>query len=386
MKTTDSPTVVRAFELPLHHLEAGERDGWDLLRECWREGTCLANWGVQQLLRADVTRLPEMEKLPKMPLIKGVKLKGLYGLASESFAFKTGWWAGACNSASTILHTVEQKYRSERLNVLWHRKQDPTTYRYPYPWPVHARGWKEAGFEDGRPFVRLALPGGEVVLRLRGGPEFGLQLGRFRQVVAGNLPRLQLVIRQQGASLGCHRPTVKDRGKNCRVMVKMVAKLPAKEATGNRVLTLSTDPNAFWVAELDGRQAWVLNNDHMRRAFDWLAKYDAKRQRLAQDRKAERRMNRSHLADINEAQRRCGDKHARRMQSWLHETAAHLVGFCVRNHVGEVLYLDGERDFIPAFPWHRLKSLLSDKLTAAGIQLVTETAHEQPEDVLCVAR
>ena len=383
-------TVIRAFELPLQHAEPHV---WPLLRECWKQATMLANWCVMELARHDVTRMGKMAKLPPYPYEKlhGRKLKGLYGRASESFRMKSGWWAGACISAATVCREVERAYHQDRFAVLWQCKQALRLYRYPYPWPIHAQSWKAAGLgeHDGKPWVEVVLPGGKARLQLRGGPEFGRQMGLFRQVVKGELPRLALVIREQPANRGCHRPGVESREAGggarqfSRVMVKMVAKLPVKEKPGERVLTLCTDPNAFWVAELDGRQAWVLNNDHMRRAFEWQAVHAARLLRLAQDAKAERRLNPEALDALNDSRRRCCDKHHRRLSSWLHETAAHLVGFAARQKVGRVLYRDVKTGFIPSFPWHRLKTLLKDKLTAAGIVLDCASDNtEGPDDAI----
>lgn len=369
-------TVVRAFELPVQAVEAGGRDGWALLRECWSRATDLANWSALQLLRADQTRLAGMEKLPPAPRLSGKRLKGLYGLASETFGFtKPGsWWSGACISASSIVREVERKYLSERGNVLWRRCQAPVTYSYPHPWPVHSQAWKVATFEGGKPVVVACLPGGIVKFRLRGGPEFGRQLGLFRQVAGGSLPKLQLVVRQQGASNSCHRPTVWDGGRERRVMVKMVARLPVKERPGDRCLVLSTDPSAFWVAELDGRPAWVLNADHVRFGLAAHEAHLVRLQRLSQDCKAERRLCSNRDVYVARRLEKLCVKHARRMSSWLHESAAHLAGFACRSRVGEVFYLNRGRGFLPKFPWRRLHDLLADKLRAAGVSFFSESS------------
>lgn len=360
-------TVVRAFELPLRGCLV---ETWPLLRECWRRATELANWCVFELARRDK---PE---LPRHPGIKGRKLKGLYGLASETFKMKTSWWAGACISASTICRDVERAYHRERNQVVRFHKQALRTYRYPYPWPVHAQGWKAAGFDEaGKPWIDVALPGGTVRLNLRGGPEFVRHMGHFRDVVNGNLPRLALSIREQTCSAGCHRPHGIEKAPGggqdvakC-VMVKMVAHLPCREKPGERVLTLCTDPHAFWVAELDGRRAWVLNADHVKRMFDWLAVHEDRLDRYAQDTKAERRLCPAKFRQLNESRKRCTHKHHNRVSSWLHETAAHLVGFAVRQRVGHIEYRDQEQGFIERFPWFQLKMLLTDKCKAAGIRL-----------------
>jgi hypothetical protein len=373
---TPPESVIRAFELPVQSVECLDgKDGWALLCDCWREATRLANWGVLQLLRSDVTRTPDLGRLPKRPCLNGARLKGLYGLASETFGFKAGWWAGACISASTILRDVERKYAAERLDVIWRQRLKPTWYAHPYPWPVHAQGWKGCGFEDsGRPWVLATLPGGLARLRLRGGPEFGRQLALFRQVVRGELPRRALVIRQQGSSNSCHRPTVKAGGRPCRVMLKMVADVPVTPRPGGRALVLLTDPASFWVAELDGRRAWVLNADHVRRAVARHAEHLRRLQRMAEDAKAERRLT-GHR-DCRQLPRlgRLAHKDRNRLASFTHEAAAHLVGFAARQGVGEVFYLDRDRGFMPRFPWHELHRKLAEKCAAGGVVFYSESS------------
>lgn len=378
-KAAEPETVVRAFELPLGGCEP---EVWPLLRECWQHATDLANWCVFELARRDN---PE---LPAHPGVKGKRLKGLYGLASEHFGLAMHckkrhecWWLPASKSFSTICRDVERAYRDDRAAVVRYHKQALRTYRYPYPWPVHAQAWKSASLDAaGKPCITLTLPGGPVTLRLRGGPEFGRQMGLFRRVVSGDLPRLALSIRQQGCSTGCHRPHLVEKtpgggqARPQRVMVKMVARLPVEEKKGGRVLTLCTDPQAFWVAELDGRPAWVLNADHVRRACQWLAAHESALQRYAQDSKAERRLDSRRLLQLQESRERCCQKHARRMSSWLHEAAANLVGFAVRQRVGEILYLDRDRGFAESFQWYKLHALLADKCKAAGIDFYSESS------------
>lgn len=410
----ETKTVIQAFELPIHRVEGvgkGDLDGWKLIRECWEHSTLLANWCVHQLVKHDVVRDYEMTKLPKRPEINGEKLKGLYGLAQEMgiACAKRGclqageghWWHGAAQSISNICRDVAAKYDKERFDVIWRRCKALCTYKYPYPWPVNAQSWKEAGFDQsGKPYVIITMPGGMVKITLRGGKEFGRQLGLFKQVVEGGLPKKQLIIRQQGSSLSCHRPTVQDGGKTCRAMCKMVAEVPVREKEGNRVLVLVTDPKAFWIAEIDNRQAWVLNADHMHRGIKRHQRHLAVLQRMSQDAKMESRTtvrtpsrwpkqqqeawakmsNEDQMrACKNKASKqldrldRLAEKDHRRIASWCHETAAHLVGFCIRQKVGEVFYLDRDKGFIDKFPWHDLHNKLAHKLKMAGIDLYSES-------------
>jgi hypothetical protein len=377
-ESTSDQTIVRAFELPLNH---APREVWPLLRQCWQEATILANWGVQTLVKNDVVRMPDMARLPKRPPINGKALKGLYGLASETFSFKDpkSPWFGTCATASSILRVVEKKYDRERLRTIWQRIQQVQFYRYPHPWVVHAQQWKWARLDSsGKPTVEIVLPGGvgACVLTLRGGAEFGRQMGLFRQVASGDLPRLEMQIRQKPSLGNCGRSTVDGN----RIMVKMVARIPILAPTGSRTLTLITDPNAFWVAELDGHKAWVMNNDHMRRAMQWIAAHETRRQRLAQDGKAERRMGNRARAWQNSLDRACRKQHAR-MDSWLHETTAHLVEFCRRQKVGLVMYRDECRSFIEKFPWYLLKARLKDKLQAVGVSCICSSDEESQDAI-----
>lgn len=371
-------TVVRAFELPLNH---ADKAVWPLIRECWQQATMLANWCARQLAIRDVVRTPGMVRLPKMPEID------LYALAFGRKKEKAGrkdkakvlpiveaqypdgdFFAGAKTSAVAIMKAVREKYVQERLQVVWFRGRRTPEFRYPQAWPVAGAGWHEASLESGKPVVRVALPGGRTELQLRGGAEFGRQMGLFRQVVEGSLPRIQLAIRGQAVVGNCGRKTIEHGAAQSRVMIKMVAELPVKQAQGDKTLTLAVDPQAFWVAEVDGRRAWTLNNDHIKRAMDWIGVHEARRQRLAQDAKAERRMGEKKKAWLRSLERAC-DKQRRRMASWLHESAAHLTSFAVRNRVGLVVYDDSRTDYMPGFPWADLRSKLADKLQAAGIVL-----------------
>lgn len=372
-----SDTIIRALELPLHGVEsptATPEQIWTCLRRSWLETADLANWCLRQLLARDVVRLPGMERLPPQPRWqKG----GLYALATKTLrlADSGSYWAGQSGSVAAIVKEVSDHWAQKRFAVLWLGKESPPVWRRPAPFPIRGQEWTGAGFDEGgRPWIEVNLPSGEyrkpikARLRLRGGREFGRQLALFRQIVEGSLPRKQLVIFPRPASNSCHRK----RLGGDRVMVKMVACLPRPERRDGRTLVLLTDPAAFWVAELDGRQAWVLNNDHYK-SLVFHQQHLTRVQRLGQDRKAERRLG-GHTDYIQDRLELACRKHANRMSSWLHESAAHLAGFASRQGVGEVLHLDREKGFLPSFPWHRLHGLLADKLAALGIAFYSESS------------
>lgn len=281
---------------------------------------------------------------------------------------------------------------------------------------------KPAWLDDsGRPHIVVTLPtgcnrksgtddnedsesseGGKTILRLRGGPEFARQMAQFRQIVRGDLPRRQVQIRWKPCSESHHRPTCRLNGQPGRVMVKMVADLPVREKPGGRTIVLMTDPNAFWVAWLDGQKAWVLNNDHFVRTtkryeeslcrircIEWRRerlekprvviaheKHLRQLQRMSQDAKAERRIrgNRDEKQLIR--LKKMADKDRRRLDSFTHEVAANLVNFAIRQGVGEIWYLDRDKGFISKFPWFELHLKLKDKCKANGIDLASESDGE----------
>lgn len=388
--------VIRAAELPVNRcLDMPWADFCKIVHACWAQSTALANWAVQQLARNDVVRTPGMTRMPPVPLCpcpkctrpkKRGKDRGkprtqgidLYAHLQDSDL--RPFWDGATVQASSILRESEARYRALRKQVVWERSALPPTFKYPHPLPVHAQAWA-ARIESGKPVVEVALPGGRVSLELRGGPEFGRQLALFRQVAGGSAARKQLVIRGQMTSGSNGRRTIEDRDpgggarKHLRILVKLVCEVEAAPRTADRVLTLCTDPAAFWVAELDGRRAWVLNADHIKRTHDWakvrgwLDAHEDMLDRMAQDSKAERRMKMGRLGQLREAREKRVRKHRSRMRSWMHEITSHLVGFAVRQRVGVVQYKDVDRGFIERFPWARLKGLLADKLAAVGIAI-----------------
>lgn len=360
-------TQARAIALPVNSCLSHEwKEFTTALHACWQESTALANWAARELSRIDPVRLPSMKTWKDVPKPKLY----LYGLAAKVFKLKTGFWSGCCVSASSLLRDVERRHQQSRYKVIWLRAQKFPEYEYPYPFPIHNAAWS-AEWDNG-PVIACNLPTlGKVKLRLRAGQEFGRQLAEFKRIVSGDCKRSQLIFTRQ-RSYSSHRGTTTERENgersHHRIMVRMVTLRDVEQRNNDRVLTLTTDPNAFWIAELDGRQAWVLNADHMKRAFDWLGKHQTKLQRMSQDRKAERRLG-INREQLNANLERACLKHQRRINSWLHQTAAHLAGFAVRQKVGHVLYLDVEQGFIEKFPWHRLKTLLSEKLAAAGIVL-----------------
>lgn len=367
--------VIRAAELPVNKcLDMPWPEFCKLVHGCWAHSTALANWSVQQLAIADLVRTPGMEKPPKRGFVN------LYAVAKKSYP-DWGWWAGAYKQAGSVLREAEKRYGAMRKDILRFSASLPT-FRYPHPYPVHNQSW-EARFDDGKPVVRVQFPGGSVDLELRGGPEFGRQLALFRRLVEGKAKKCALAVRGHLTSSSNRRGTMEERTpgggdrKHWRILVKFVVKTEAAERTADRVLTLCTDPQALWVAELDGRRAWVLNADHVRRACLWQESHRLRLQRWAEDTKAERRSDPYRRRQFNESRERCCLKHARRMDSWVKESVSHLLRFCLRQRVGTVAYLGRDAGFMPGFPWYKLNARLVDALKAEGIEVVADVPQHE---------
>lgn len=374
--TGGTDVVIRAFELPMARADAAT---WAILRECWRHSVSLANWCVTEMLRNDDPDLPHPPEFDLYARAFGREFEGrgrkdnAKVLPSRKPGFKgREFFQGAKLSAASIIDGVQSLYRKDRFEVQVRHSRSPRVYR-DYPWPVHGQSVKAAWIDpNGRPWLRLTLPGGQVELQLRNGRDFAPQMARFRDLIArkdAGLPFKEVVLRE----------------KRCRggdVLVKMVAEAPVREKTGDRPLVLLTDPSCFWdarfvregVGDMTFVRAWVLNNDHWRRVTRRHHRHLEGLHRMGQDAKAERRAgNNVAWQQAARLELQC-EKDKNRLASFTHEAACHLAEFCRRNDVGEVYYLDRDRGFVlDSFPWDVLQGKLEQKLTERGIALYSES-------------
>lgn len=369
---------LRAVSLPVASTGQEWKDFAPVVVRLWRQSTALANWAAQELLRRDVRRVPSMERLPPMAPVDlynlGLTERGGATPAYPDFAD----WRGMKQGANCVLRGARADYIKSRLAVLWHGSERPLLYRFPFPFPIDADAWRISfGERDGAPTFTTNLCGKRRELRLRCGSEFCRQIAALRQIATGEGFPGEAALYGVPCSSGRHRGNLRLRtpggraGDEIVLMVKIAAWLPRREATGGRTLLVRTDPNALWVAELDGRQAWVLNEDHVRRLLAWQNEWACRRQRLSQDCKAERRLRRPrHLAWIGEDIERRAQKNRDRLRSWCQESAAALAGYARRQGVGVVIYDDTNRQYLPSLPWHNLRTALASRLEADGIELV----------------
>lgn len=368
--------VLRAVTFPV----IGPVDGtWEELRSalagCWAESTALANWTATELVKNDVQRKAGDKKCPKMPAIY------LYGHAKKRYS---GWkaWAGSALSACSLMRAVEAKYRKQRYDIVWTRAASLPTFRYPFPFPFHNQSWTAAFDEGNRPVVTLPLGGRRWTLLLKGGAEMARQLGQFRQIVSGAAVCGEAAIYRVSAGTSDHRNGTNESGEggprqHSRVMVKLVAWLPRPaKSEATKTMLVRTDPCAFWVAEVEGAAPWILNADHVRQ---WQAEHAVYRQRIAEDTKYEKRWPKRKRQQINAARERRCTKNNNRLATWIGQASALIANYAARQGVCEVIYDDGNRSYLPSFPWRRLADAVACKLDERHISFTTATKQKDEE-------
>ena len=358
--------VLRAITLPVAKPLDVE---WPELRErlstAWRLSTQLANWATSELALADVQRSPGEVKCPPMPHVY------LYGLWRKRFS-EASAWTGATQAVIALLNTVERKYRRTRYEAIWTRSRSVASYRYPYPFPIDADGWALAWDETAGPIASLTLPGGRVTVALRRGAEFRRQLGQLRQIAV----QCEAAVYRKRIG-GRSGQVLEDGGTRHRVMVKLVAWLPRKEATARAgdtetVLVVKTSPDAFVVAEQEGRTDWILNED---RLYGWISAHDRYRHRMAENLKFEKRWPKRTRERMLERLEVACDKQRNRLATWNHTAAKLVAELASRRHCSRVeLRSDGTRGTrLVHFPWHDFAGKLAQKLDERGIAFVDST-------------
>lgn len=358
--------VLRAVTIPVVR-PLGEGVGWPelrvALRDAWGHCTSLANWALSQLFARDVHRGPDSPA--KMPTMKRCYL---YPEAAEIYKGKL-----AAQTVSSILQSVEAKYREKRYQTNWTGEASLASHRYPQPIVQHNQQWKPlyvpAGKDGGDevPAVSISLGAGEDsdtttrrwLLQLRGGREFRRQLADFRMLVEGRALMGQLDIIRKTMH-GANRPTsgaARDSGGQqvgTQVLVKMVGWFPRRERVeSSGVLRVHTDADCFLVAldEKDNKiRTW--NADHIRR---WVAEHTRRLNRWSDDAKAEQRP----VPTFQSRREAACQKYRNRMKSFIQQVVAELVGVAARRRFAEITLDDSLRTYLPRFDWSGFRSRLA---------------------------
>lgn len=353
--------MLRAITIPV--AAPVEPMTWPALRpildDAWTEARRLGNWALRQLALADeAQRVPGERKIPRTPTLY------LYGLAAQSYDRWTSW-AGSKGAANCILRAAEQRYRAERYEV-WRGMASLPSYRDDLPYPLDADQWSALIDEAGHLCVTLALPGGRVGLRLRGGAGFRRQRRAVQQCIDGQAIAGEAAIYQRRRASG---PPY--------LAVKLALWLPRPSGTRrdeDRVLVVRTGPTALWIAQPSWREEpWRLNADWMRAR---IAGHAAWRQRRAEDLKHEKRWpERVRAQMVADGETRL-QKQQQRLDSFLHESTAALAGFAARNRVSRVIYDERDHSWCEGFAWYMLRQRLAYKLHERRIDLTDGASGE----------
>ncbi len=326
---------------------------WDelnaLLRQAWQLTTSACNWMMTELYARDVRRTGA-EEMPPMPSVY------LYPELRQRFPDLPS------STVATLERACQRKYRAVRYRVLWTSGAALPNYRYPAPFPVPAQGW-QVECQDGVTVISLRLGGQRLRLRLKGGPQFRLQLRLAALIASGEAVPGEAYLRQEGSA----------------ILFSMAAWLPRQQPAAVRdrtgVLTVATRRDCLLTASNARKEAiWIYNADHLRR---WQAAHARQLQRWSEDHKYEQRPVPAFAARREAAVR----KYRHRMESACHEIAAQLAGYASRRRYATVRYDDSERGFCEQFPWFRLRSMIAEKMDAAGIALeLAQPAVNQPDE------
>jgi hypothetical protein len=389
-RPAETKWLVRSISLPVQEcLSRPWPDFLRLLHGAWRQSTDLANWASQTLARSDVVRTPALAELPPFAAVDLYALA--FGRAREKcgrdgvkvlpvVAGQVGGWAGARVAAASLLRRVRRKYLAERGKIVWRRERRTPEYLYPMPFPVHQQAWAASLGDRNAPLVSLALPGGRVTVRLRQGPEFAAALGVFRSVAAGDVAQQELSLCRQRSSAHARTDSERRPGgghrESYRVMARIAYRVEVPDGPAGGVLFAATGADPFLTLTLPGAESWVLHAPWVRR---WVAEHRRFLAAFADDLKYEKRWPAGKRKRLNRYRERRCEKHARRMKSFLQQTAAQAVGWAVRRRAGRVVLDTADRSFAESFPWSGLVAALQAKCDEFGVVLVADAGGGEVE-------
>lgn len=367
--------VLRAVTLPIvAPIDMTWAEFRAAMREAWGETTRATNWLMRKMYDADHEREAGQKKLHAMPKTY------LYPEARQQFPALP----------SQVVATLEQRakaiYRATRYEMLWTGERSMPNARYPAPLPVPTQAYRLALSDDGILSVSLPLAGHRVSLKLAGGYRFARPRKQLERLLAGEGQLGEMAIYRVRAGGGDHRNGEVSRDANgertlWRYMAKFAAWIPRTLSTERAgTLFVRTDSDSLLVA-LDAKdeRLWVVNADRLRQ---WSVKHARWQQRAADDRKAETRTPASQRRLRNRQQRGGAEKHRARVNSFVQETAAHLVAFAQRRKLARIEYNDDVKTFVRNFPWEQLRSRIAQKCEEVGIEFASgEMRGETPSSL-----
>lgn len=397
VKPLEKKILVRSISLPVQECLSHEwKEFMRVMHGAWNQSTSLANWAAHTLRAADVVRTPGLKELPKLEPVDLYALafgrdkigkprkqgKGPLPIVLPQYEGHEAW-EGAKIAAASLLRSVDRKYRKERGKIVWQRERRTPEYLYPVPFPVHQQAWAAWITEDARhqPVVALGLPGGRVSLRLRNGPEFLREMEVLKKIVDGELSQMELKICRQSSH--AHARTGEERRpggghrQTFRVMLRISYGMEVPDYDGTGIVKAKTGSDPFVTLTDPGKRTWVLRAPWVQM---WITEHREFLDQFADDLKFEKRWPAQKRRNLNVYRERRCEKHARRMKTFLQQTAAQVVGWTGRQKAGRILWDDADRSFTEEFPWFQLRQCVQNKCDESGIALVASGEAEENED------
>jgi hypothetical protein len=419
--------VTRTITLPIREIVSPEGVRiLDAFIPAWRMSTHLANWAQLELACRDVRRTPEMTRLPaydnramfgthparfnrapkerpiKVPFAPTMtaatkpgdpKVGDLYGLWNLEYPRSLREaWDGCTVGARDILTAVEDTWKGHknlgRFAVMWRGEASAATFRFPYPFPIPSDKGKtlrlsrvaESDSPDARcvPQAQFPLPNhlDGVTVRLADGREFRRQLRQFDFLIANpdRLRQAKITGRRAGGCL-------------VGADIKIVGAFDKTEKLSGLTAGVSTGSDCVFRAVLDGDDGnpFVIHADQLRGVIHC---YDRWRHRFATDLKHEKRWpadKRRRTTEGATAKSRM-EKMNGRIDSERKQMVACLVGWLVRQGVGDVEYDDSETGYFDwtdtrggthrRFDMTRLREAVKCKCEEEGISFENVTGAE----------
>lgn len=321
----------------------------------WRMATDLSNWAMQEIVRRDVRRTPDMATT--LPRYQSCNLYRTWN--AECPASVRAAWDGAAGSASAVLKAVEDRWKARlRWEVLWRGSASPMTYRFPSAFPVRRQEWRGQLWRDGArglvPAVSVTLPGGRYLLELDRRPDLRRPLADFDVLTSGAATPGDLKV-----------VPVTRGGRIVGAKVTMAGRFAKRRGPGEGpTAVVRTDANALLVVEVPDRPPWVLHCDHLRRV---VGQYKTWLERSRVDLKHEKRWPASKRRRWVARRQPAIDRHRGRIDSELKQAARAAINYATRQGCSAVVYDDTERSFLPSWPWFVMRERVRCLCNEGGV-------------------
>lgn len=330
------------------------KDMYSLLREAWDEVTSAANIALRIMFTHDPGPFVKDGKTKLAPLTAEVR-KAVYDTCRAAVPqLRTG-------SLSDVLQRLWGVYQSQRWDILVRHRRAVPALRSPQPLPVRRQDWQLVRTEhQGRQCFGVRFPLGPLVRDER--PVFRLALRTradwdlFERLERDELDRRTLEILGPSPN----RPGI--------IKAKVVYRKRRGERPAARgTLELTTAADSFLIAATAGTDPMRWHANHLRGR---IAAHEQFLAEMADNSKHERRRPRRRRRDVRQAYAKRTARHADRVRTFMHTTAAQVAGLAQRRNVATVRAELTDRGYLPSFAWARFQEVLYQKLDERGIALL----------------